>query len=161
MGSAFSLQGQPAFADAVDGLTDPIDEDWVRNSLSWFPLLHAVPGWFIEDRVRDGVIMPSHAWKRILEGLCAATPPTEYRTIQAPTLILWGAQDGVLPRTDQEALAARIAGAVLTVYSGVERSPPPGDDRRIILRAGPAHDSNIRTVKRLSINPRSSCGGRA
>ena len=119
VGAPLSLRGRPAFADEVDRLTDPVDEDWVRNSLSWFPLLHAVPRWFIEDRVQDGVRMPAHAWKRILEGLCAATPPTESGTIHAPTLILWGAHDGVLPRRHQEALAARIAGAELKVYPGV------------------------------------------
>lgn len=119
VGSPVSLRGRPAFADEVDGLTDPIDEDWVRDSLSWFPLLHAVHTWFIEDRVRDGVRMPSHAWKRILGGLCAATPPTESGTIHEPTMILWGAHDGVLPRRHQEALASRIAGAVLKVYPDV------------------------------------------
>lgn len=46
-------------------------------------------------------------------------PPTESGTILAPTLILWGAHDSVLPRRHQEALAARIPGAVLKVYPGV------------------------------------------
>ena len=119
VGSPLSLRGRPAFADEVDRLTDPLDEDWVRDSLSWFPLLHDVPRWFIEDRVRDGLKMPAHAWKAILDGLCDATPPTESGTIHAPTLILWGAHDGVLPRGDQETLAARIPGAVLKVYPDV------------------------------------------
>ena len=46
-------------------------------------------------------------------------PPTEPGTILAPTLIPWGAHDSVLPRRHQEALAARIPGAVLKVYPGV------------------------------------------
>ncbi|WCI08198.1 alpha/beta hydrolase [Arthrobacter sp. OVS8] len=37
VGTPLSLRGRPAFADEVDRLTDPVDEDWVRNSLSWFP----------------------------------------------------------------------------------------------------------------------------
>ena len=119
VGSPLSLRGRPPFADEVDGLTDPIDEDWIRNSLSWFPLMHEVPAWYIENLVRDGVRMPAHAWKRILDGLCAATPPTEAGTIHAPTLILYGGQDSLLPRRDQEALAARIAGSVLKVYPDV------------------------------------------
>ncbi|MCZ9882368.1 alpha/beta hydrolase [Arthrobacter sp. B2a2-09] len=119
VGSPLSLRGRPAFADEVATLQDPIDENWVRNSLAWFPLLHAIPAWFIEDRVRDGVRMPAHAWKRILDGLRTAAPPTESGTIPAPTLILWGAHDAVLPRRHQEALAARIPGAVLKVYPGV------------------------------------------
>ncbi|MBT2596204.1 alpha/beta fold hydrolase [Arthrobacter sp. ISL-72] len=119
VGSPLSLQGRSAFADEVDALTDPLDEDWVRESLSWFPLLHNVPRWFLEDRVRDGLSMPAHAWKAILNGLCDATTPTESGTIKAPTLVLWGAKDNLLTRSDQETLAARIPGAVLTVYPDV------------------------------------------
>ncbi|WP_026556732.1 alpha/beta fold hydrolase [Arthrobacter sp. 35W] len=119
VGSPLSLQGRPAFADDVDRLTDPVADDWVRESLSWFPLRRAVPLWFIEDRVRDGTKVPAHAWKGILDGLCAATPPTEAGTIHAPTLLLWGADDGVLPRSQQETLAARIPGSVLKVYPNV------------------------------------------
>ena len=54
-----------------------------------------------------------------MAGLCAATPPTEAGTVHSPTLILWGGQDGLLPRGQQEALAARIEGAVLKVYPDV------------------------------------------
>ena len=118
-GSPLSLLGRTDFADEVDALADPLDEDWVRDSLSWFPLVHEVPRWYIENLVRDGLRMPAHAWKAILSGLCDATPPTESGTLLAPTLILWGAQDNVLPRADQEALAARITGAVLKVYPDV------------------------------------------
>lgn len=119
VGSPLSLQGRTPFADEVDTLTVPLDEDWVRDSLSWFPPVHEVPPWFLEDRVLDGLRMPAHAWKAILNGLIAATPPTESGTIDAPTLIVWGAQDNLLPRSDQEALAARIDGAVLKVYPDV------------------------------------------
>lgn len=116
VGAPLSLHGRAPFADEVDRLTDPLDEDWVRDSLSWFPLLHEVPAWFIADRVRDGLRMPARAWKAILNGLGEATPPTESGTIHAPTLILWGGQDSLLPRSDQETLAFRIPGSVLKVY---------------------------------------------
>lgn len=53
------------------------------------------------------------------ERLTAGTPPTESGTIQTPTLILSGGQDGLLPRNDQETLAARIPGAVLKIYPDV------------------------------------------
>ncbi|MDQ0076879.1 alpha/beta fold hydrolase [Arthrobacter oryzae] len=119
VGAPLSLRGRPAFADEVYALTDPLDQDWVRESLTWFTLLHEVPQWFLDDRVRDGLRMPAHAWKAILNGLITATPPTESGTIQAPTLILWGAQDNLLPRSDQETLAARIPGSALKVYPDV------------------------------------------
>lgn len=119
VGSPLSLQGRPGFADEVDRLTDPLDEDWVRDSLSWFPMHHEVPAWYIQDRVRDGLRMPAHAWKGILNGLCNAAPPTEAGTISAPTLILWGARDTLLPLSGQETLAARIPSSVLKVYPDV------------------------------------------
>lgn len=116
VGSPLSLQGRPDFAHEVDQLADPIDEDWVRKSLSWFTIHHPVPGWYLEDRVHDGGRMPAHAWKGILAGLTAADPPTERGSIQAPTLILYGARDDLLSRRDQEVMAARIADSTLTVY---------------------------------------------
>lgn len=119
VGSPLTLRGRPAFADEVDALTDPPDEAWVRKSLAWFPRVQDVPAGYIEDRVRDGLSMPAHAWRAILNGLCEATPPTESGTIHSPTLILWGGQDNLLPRTDQETLARRIPGAVLKVYPDV------------------------------------------
>ena len=118
VGAPLSLHSRPAFAAEVGKLTDPVDEQWVRDSLSWFQLLHRVPAWFIEDRVRDGMAMPARAWKGILDGLCEAVPPTEQGSITAPTLILWGAHDALLPRRHQETLAARIPGARLVVYEG-------------------------------------------
>ncbi|MCO4236956.1 alpha/beta hydrolase [Pseudarthrobacter sp. MDT3-26] len=63
--------------------------------------------------------MPAHVWKAILNGLGEATPPTEAGSIHAPTLILWGGQDGLLTRGDQETLATRIPGSGLKVYPGM------------------------------------------
>ncbi|UEL27713.1 alpha/beta fold hydrolase [Pseudarthrobacter sp. L1SW] len=117
-GSPLTLQGRPAFADEVEAVTDPLDEDWVRQSLLWFPLGRAVPQWYLDDRVADGLKLPAHVWKSMLAGLCQAAPPTETGTIRAPALILWGEQDGLLPRSQQETLAARIPGSVLKTYAG-------------------------------------------
>ncbi|WP_146362225.1 alpha/beta fold hydrolase [Arthrobacter yangruifuii] len=115
-GTPLSLQGRPAFADEVDALTDPVSEEWVRSFLSWFPLVQDVPQWFIEDRVRDGVGMPAHAWKFSLRGLYSAPPPTESGSIDVPTLLLRGGQDGLLSQADQDTLAARIEASEVKTY---------------------------------------------
>lgn len=117
VGSPVTLQGRAPFAAEVEALTDPVAEEWVQDSLSWFPLVQEVPKWYPQDRVSDGASMPAHAWKRILAGFSDATPPTEAGVISAPTLILWGARDNLLPRWQQDALVERIHGAVLTVYA--------------------------------------------
>ncbi|RAX46908.1 alpha/beta hydrolase [Arthrobacter sp. AQ5-05] len=116
VGAPLSLRARPAFAQKVEALTDPVGAAWVRESLAWFPLLHEVPAWFMDDRVDDGTRMPAHVWRAILDGLCEAVPPTESGTIAAPTLLLWGGHDHLLPLDDERMLASRIAGSVLKIY---------------------------------------------
>jgi rifampin ADP-ribosylating transferase len=116
VGSPRDLQGRPPFADEIDQLSDPIDAAWVRESLAWFPRLHQVPEWYIDDRVRDGVRIPAHVWRDTLNGLITARPPTDAGTIAAPTLIMWGDHDEVLAQAQEEALAAAIPASRLVVY---------------------------------------------
>jgi pimeloyl-ACP methyl ester carboxylesterase len=116
VGAPHSLQGRPAFADEVDRVTDPLDPTWVADSLTWFARFHDVPDWYIEDRVHDGLRVPAHVWRAALTGLTEATPPSEAGTITAPTLIIWGGRDELLPRQDAETLAAAIPASRLVVY---------------------------------------------
>jgi pimeloyl-ACP methyl ester carboxylesterase len=116
VGSPRTLEGRPAFADEVDGLSDPIGPDWVRASIEWFPRFQSVPDWYIGDRVADGVAMPARVWKDALAGLGTAKPPTQTGTITAPTIIIWGGRDELLPHQDQVALSTAIPGSRLLVY---------------------------------------------
>lgn len=116
VGSPRSLQGRPPFADEVERLCDPVDEAWVRASLTWFPRFHPVPQWYLEDRVRDGVRTPAHVWRETLNGLCDATPPSDVASIRSPTLILWGDRDELLDRAQEEDLARAIPGSRMIVY---------------------------------------------
>lgn len=118
VGAPLSLQGRPAFADDVERLKDPIPEECVRESLSWYKLLHVVPTAYIEDRVRDGLAVPAALWKTSLTGLFEAVPPTEAGVIAVPTLILWGSHDHLVPRHHQDVLVERIPDAELKVYQG-------------------------------------------
>jgi len=119
LGSPRSLRGRPQFADEVERLRDPVDPAWVRTFLGTFPLLHDVPRWYFEDRVSDAVRIPAIVWRRSLAGLVSSPAPIEAGTIAAPTLILWGDHDGLLPREDQLALESAIPNSRLVVYEGV------------------------------------------
>jgi rifampin ADP-ribosylating transferase len=116
VGSPRTLKGKPSFADEVERLTDPIDPRWVKATLDWFPIVGDVPKWYVRDRVFDGVRMPARVWIEALRGLYTAEPPTEMGAITAPTLILWGAADGLLSGADERALADAIPGSRLIVY---------------------------------------------
>ena len=116
VGAPRSLQGRPAFADEVDRLTDPVDPTWVEESLTWFPRYHDVPDQYLKDRIRDGLRVPAHVWMAGLAGLTSAVPPSESATITAPTLIIWGERDELLPLEDGYLLVAAIPGSRLIVY---------------------------------------------
>ena len=117
VGSPRSLQGRPPFADEVDQLSDPVDEVWVRDSLTWFPRFHPVPQWYLEDRVRDGARIPAHVWRETFNGLCDATPPSDAASITSPTLILWGDRDELLARDQEDDLVRAIPGSRMIVYA--------------------------------------------
>jgi rifampin ADP-ribosylating transferase len=53
-----------------------------------------------------------------MQGMFEADPPTETGVITVPTAVLWGDQDGLLPREEQDRLVAAIPGARLVVYEG-------------------------------------------
>jgi pimeloyl-ACP methyl ester carboxylesterase len=118
VGSPRSLWGRSEFADQVDGLTDPVKRAWVERSVDWFPRFHDVPDRYIQNRVNDGLRVPARVWRQGLAGLTTAQPPTERGTIVAPTLIIWGANDQLLPFEDQQALAGAIPGSRLVIYEG-------------------------------------------
>lgn len=117
VGAPGSLRTRPPFADEVERLKDPLDPVWVRAWLRWTPLYSRVPEWYIEDRVQDLLQTPAVVWKKGLQGLVSAEPPTLGGPLQGPALVLWGAHDRLLSHESQETLARSIEPAELVVYN--------------------------------------------
>jgi len=123
LGSPRSLRGpRPAFADIVSTLEDPIDAAFVRE-LNDGMLGRGLPEAMMATLCEENLKVPVRVWRDALEGLLAAEPPLDTGPISAPTLIVWGALDTLLPRADQEAMAAQIPGARLVIYDGVGHLP--------------------------------------
>jgi rifampin ADP-ribosylating transferase len=116
VGAPADLRGRTPFFDEVNALTDPISRDWVRGTLEWFELVTPVPSAYLDDRVEDGARMPAHVWKQALAGLVDARPPIEQGTISAPTLVIHGGRDALLPEDTGRRLSDAIAGSRLLVY---------------------------------------------
>jgi rifampin ADP-ribosylating transferase len=116
VGSPHSMRVRPPFADEVERLRDPVDPDWVRASLSWFPLYARVPEWYLRDRVQDGLNTPALVWRKALQGFMEAEPPTLRQRLSGPALVVWGAHDRVLSRASQESLVRSIEDSSLLVY---------------------------------------------
>lgn len=121
MGSPFTMRGKPAVSEIWDStiskLTDPIDSGFVHNFQRSF-LTQPVPQAFLESLEQEILKIPARVWKATFEGLLEDDSSEELGKIKAPTLIVWGDQDSVLPISDQEKLAAAIVDSQFVVYPG-------------------------------------------
>jgi non-heme chloroperoxidase len=120
MGSGATLRGNAGaleFREAVSKLCDPIDPEFVREFQTG-TLARPVPDALIETVVLESLKVPARVWRASLDGLFDDDHSSELGRIDAPTVLLWGDQDPLFRRTDQEALLTAIAGAELVVYPG-------------------------------------------
>jgi pimeloyl-ACP methyl ester carboxylesterase len=103
----------------VQDLTDPISEAFVRDFQS-STLAGPVPDRFFDQLVAESLRAPARVWRAAFAGIRAMPRDT---AISAPTLLLWGDMDALVPRAEQDALLAAIRGARLAVYNGAGHSP--------------------------------------
>ena len=120
MGSPASLRDKPGIQGLWDStiskLSDPIDQGLIRE-LAANTLAQPVPQTFFETIVRENTKVPAFVWRATFEGLMEDDSFGDLHTIKAPTLIIWGDHDTILPKSDQEALAEAIPGSRLMVYA--------------------------------------------
>jgi pimeloyl-ACP methyl ester carboxylesterase len=121
LGSPANLRDKPGVQELwntkISKLSDPIDPGLVREFAA-STLAQPVAQAFFETIVEENLKVPAFVWRATFEGLLADDSFGELHSIKAPTLIIWGDQDSILPRSDQEALAAAIPGSRLVVYAG-------------------------------------------
>ena len=102
---------------AIAELEDPVDPAFARAFQESTITRPLAPGQ-LDRAVAESCKLPARVWKAALNGVLAATPPTEAGAITAPTRIIWGDRDQYIPRGEQLRLADAIAGAELIVYEG-------------------------------------------
>jgi non-heme chloroperoxidase len=108
--------------EAVRTLEDPVPPDFAREFQA--STIHVpVPEPFFERIVAESLKLPARLWKGALDGIIAFDDAADLGRITARTLILWGEQDALFPRQEQERLAAAIPGARLTVYEETGHCP--------------------------------------
>jgi non-heme chloroperoxidase len=106
----------------ISRLEDPVDPGFVRETQAG-TLARPVPEEFFETLVTEAMKVPARVWKQVFQHLLEQDLSDEISNIHAPTLIVWGDQDQVVPRSDQDALAATIRGSRLILYEGAGHSP--------------------------------------
>lgn len=121
LGSPVTLRDKPGILELWDStvsqLTDPIDPGFVREFVE-SSVAQPVPQSFLETMAQENLKVPARVWRAAFEGLLQDDSFGELDRIKAPTLIVWGDQDAIVPRSDQEALAGAIVGSRLVVYPG-------------------------------------------
>jgi len=120
------LQGNAAvqaFYDAgIACLRDPIDPAFARG-FQESTLARPVPPAFLGAVTIETCKLPANAWRAILTDMMADDLTPELSAIQAPTLLIWGDQDGFVSLGDQERLLAGIKGSALSTFAGTGHAP--------------------------------------
>jgi non-heme chloroperoxidase len=97
-------------------LEDPISPEFVREFVE-STIYHPVPEQFLAGAVSECLKVPARVWRDYWKGVLLTVDDTaRLGEIKAPTLILWGEQDTLLPREEQERRVAAIPDATLRVY---------------------------------------------
>ncbi len=107
---------------AVRDLPDPVPTDFARVFQA-STIYHPVPEAFFERIVTESVKLPARLWRAVIDGLLTFEDAARLPRITAPTLIVWGAQDALFPRDQQDRLVQAIAGARLLVYAETGHCP--------------------------------------
>ena len=100
------------FREEVRALQDPVLPEFVRG-FQESTIHHPVPQEFLETAISESLKLPAHVWRDYLEQAVLSIDRdyvVELGEINVPTLILWGEQDPLFPREEQERLAAAIPG---------------------------------------------------
>lgn len=101
----------------ISKLMDPIAPAFVRE-FQESTLVQPVPQTFLETMQQENLKVPAFVWRATCKGLLEDDSFGELSKISVPTLIIWGDQDSILPRSDQNALATAIPGSRRLVYPG-------------------------------------------
>jgi pimeloyl-ACP methyl ester carboxylesterase len=120
LASSFATyRGNPTIVDfwqsGVSQLTDPIDPGFVRE-FQESTLAQPISPAFLDTVVQESLKVPARVWRAAFEGSLEDDFVSELDKIEAPTLLVWGAQDILCPRHDQDVLLRAIPGARLVVY---------------------------------------------
>ena len=120
-GSFATLRGNKEVAEsvasAISTLRDPIDPEFVREFQAG-ALAQSVPQAFMDALVRENLKVPARVWRAAFEGLLQDDHTAELQAIEVPTLILWGDQDALIGRDQQDVLTTGIPDSELVVYAG-------------------------------------------
>lgn len=108
--------------ERIHALEAPIDpaaefmQDWYANP-------NPVDPEFLEREIAESAAVPTHVWRGILYELEITEFGRVLAGIEAPTLILWGEEDGFFDEADQDELRAALPEAEFRAFPGLGHNP--------------------------------------
>lgn len=122
VGSLNNWPANPAiqgfWEEVIKPMEDPVDPAFVREfqeSTVAQPIDESHMNAFVEESLK----VPARVWKAAVRGSVEIDQSGELGKIHAPTLIIWGGQEELAPREDQDAQVEAIPNAELEVYEDV------------------------------------------
>ncbi|MGW1500220.1 alpha/beta fold hydrolase [Streptomyces mirabilis] len=116
-----TLEDKPAVTgmrEAVEGLSDPVSREFVEEFVSG-TVDRPVARGLVETMIDENLKVPAYVWQETLRGLLDTDLRATLAGILVPTLVIWGDQDDLLPRGDQQTILDAIHGSRLIAYEGV------------------------------------------
>jgi non-heme chloroperoxidase len=104
--------------EEVQALEDPVPPEFVRE-FQESTIYQPVQQEFLDTVVSESLKLPARVWRNYMEQAILSIDQDyvlPLREIDVQTLMLWGEQDPLFPREEQERLAAAISDATLKVY---------------------------------------------
>lgn len=120
LGAPASVAANPVmqeFWSLVAQLGDPIDAGFARE-FQESTLAQPVPAERLEMMIEESLKVPARVWRAAFSGLFQIENGPYRRRITAPTLLIWGDRDALIPGSDVDAIRAGIPHAELLVYPG-------------------------------------------
>lgn len=148
LGTFASYRGNRVIAELCDAtisvMADPIDPGFVRE-FQHSTVARPVPVSLLDTAVQESLKVPARIWQATFAGFLEDACAGQYGMIAAPTLLVWGDRDALVPRTDQDALLRAIPASRLIVYEGAGHAPHWEEPERFaadlaafVKRAAPA-----------------------
>ena len=119
IGSPTTLVNNESVREAREeilALEDPVSPEFAKEFHASM-IYHPVPEEFLSTALSETLKVPARIWRDYYEGVLLTVDDTVHLgELDVPTLILWGEQDAVLGREEQEWRTAAIPNATLKVY---------------------------------------------
>ena len=113
---------QELYETTISKLTDPVEPAFVRSFMDGV-FVRPVPEAYFKQATEDAMKVPAHVWKRAFKTAMEEDLLRDLDAIDAPTLLIWGAEDDSVPEADREAIVEAMGGAGEIVYPGVGHGP--------------------------------------